>query len=234
MSAEQIARAACEEGRQVLTEPESKRILQETGIPVLEAREADSPEEAVRIAQEVGFPVALKVCSPKVIHKSDVQGVKLDLWGEEAVRRAFEEIRCAAAPYDPQARVSVQPMAPPGGLELVVGTSTDIQFGPVIMFGLGGVFVEVLRDVTFRIIPIEEVDAWEMIQEVQAGALLNGWRGRPPVNKEAVVRLLLQVSQLVEQRSWIQEMDLNPVFAYSEGVLVADARIVISAAELQK
>lgn len=233
MNLEEVRRVVREEGRRVLTEPESKRLLQAAGIPVVEAREASSPEEAVRLAREMGFPVVLKVCSPAVLHKSDLQGVKLDLRDEEAVRRGFEEIRRAAAPHDPNARVSVQRMAPPGGLEVVVGTSTDPQFGPVIMFGLGGVFVEVLQDVVFRIIPIEEADAWEMLQEVRARALLEGYRGRPPVDKEALVRLLLQISRLVERWPWIEEMDLNPVFAYPRGLLVADARIALGA-ELQQ
>jgi len=230
MSATTIIDQARTQGRKILTEVESKQLLEEAGIPTAHARLATSRDAAVQAAREIGFPVVLKVVSPQITHKTDVGGVKLDLKSPEEVAAAFDEIMAAARRAAPDATVdgvSVQQMARPG-IEVIVGVSTDPQFGPVIMFGLGGVLVEVLKDVSFRIIPIATRDARQMIREIKGFPLLEGYRGQDPADLAALESLLLRVSGFVEQQPEVSELDLNPVFAYKDGALAVDARIVLS------
>jgi acyl-CoA synthetase (NDP forming) len=217
------------EGRAVLTEVESKQILEEAGIPAASARLARTADEAVKAASELGYPVVLKIVSPDVTHKSDVGGVKLDLDSAETVAAAFQEITKAVKRQQSEARiegVAVQKMARPG-IEVIVGMSKDPQFGPVLMFGLGGVLVEVLKDVAFRIVPLEARDARQMIREIKGFPVLEGFRGQEPADLEALEKLLLKVSAFVEAHPEIEELDLNPVFAYKDGTLAVDARIVV-------
>jgi len=217
------------EGRAVLTEVESKQILEEAGIPAASARLARTADEAVEAAAELGYPVVLKIVSPDVTHKSDVGGVKLDLDSEETVAAAFQEITKAVKRQQSDARiegVAVQKMARPG-IEVIVGMSKDPQFGPVLMFGLGGVLVEVLKDVAFRIVPLEARDARQMIREIKGFPVLEGFRGQEPADLAALEKLLLKVSAFVEAHPEIEELDLNPVFAYKDGALAVDARIVV-------
>ncbi|TMB98490.1 MAG: acetyl-CoA synthetase [Chloroflexi bacterium] len=217
-------------GRTILTEVESKRVLQEAGIPVVAAELAGTPEEAIRVARKNGFPVALKIVSPEIPHKSDVGGVKLGLASEAEVAAAFQEIITAVKQRQPNANiegVSVQKMAP-DGIEVIIGMSMDRQFGPVLMFGLGGIFVEVLKDVAFRIVPLEPRDAREMIRELKAFAVLEGVRGQPGADLGALEEMLLTVSSFVEEHPEIEELDLNPVFAYQNGAVAVDARIILS------
>ena len=230
MSATTIIDQARTQGRKILTEVESKQLLEEAGVPTARARLATSRDAAVQAAREIGFPVVLKVVSPQITHKTDVGGVKLDLKSPEEVAAAFDEIMAAARRAAPDATVdgvSVQQMARPG-IEVIVGVSTDPQFGPVIMFGLGGVLVEVLKDVSFRIIPIAPRDARQMIREIKGFPLLEGYRGQDPADLAALESLLLRVSGFVEQQPEVSELDLNPVFAYKDGALAVDARIVLS------
>jgi acyl-CoA synthetase (NDP forming) len=230
MSTAAIIDRARTQGRKILTEVESKQLLEEAGIPIVRARLATSRDAAVQAARDVGFPVVLKVVSPQITHKSDVGGVKLDLKSPEEVAAAFDEIMAAARRAAPDAAidgVSVQQMARPG-IEVIVGVSTDPQFGPVIMFGLGGILVEVLKDVSFRIIPIASRDARQMIHEIKGFPLLEGYRGQDPADLAALESLLLRVSAFVEQQPEVSELDLNPVFAYKDGALAVDARIVLS------
>jgi acyl-CoA synthetase (NDP forming) len=217
------------EGRGVLTEIESKQILEEAGIATASARLARSAEEAVKAASEFGYPVVLKVVSPDVTHKSDVGGVKLGLDSAEAVAAAFREITEAVKQTQPDARIegaAVQKMAPPG-IEVIIGMSKDPQFGPVLMFGLGGILVEVLKDVAFRIVPLEPRDARQMIREIKGFPALEGFRGQEPADIEALEKLILNVSAFVEAHPEIDELDLNPVFAYKDGALAVDARVVV-------
>ena len=218
------------EGRTLLNEVESKELLGSAGIPVVPTRFAGSADEAASIAAEVGFPVALKVVSPEITHKSDVGGVELNLADASAVREAYERIVTNAKRAAPAASVdgvSVQQMAKPG-TEVIVGLTTDPQFGPVMMFGLGGIMVEVLKDVAFRIVPLEPRDAKQMVREIKAFPVLEGIRGRAPADLDALERLILQVSSFAEMHPEVAEIDLNPVFAYPDGALAVDARIVIS------
>jgi acyl-CoA synthetase (NDP forming) len=230
MSTTTIIDGARTQGRKILTEVESKQLLEEAGIPTARARLATSRDAAVQAARDIGFPVVLKVVSPQITHKTDVGGVRLDLKSPEEVATAFDEIMAAARRAAPDATidgVSVQQMARPG-IEVIVGVSTDPQFGPVIMFGLGGVLVEVLKDVSFRIIPIAPRDARQMIREIKGFPLLEGYRGQDPADLASLESLLLRVSQFVEKQPEVSELDLNPVFAYKDGALAVDARIVLS------
>ncbi|MCK4581536.1 MAG: acetate--CoA ligase family protein, partial [Dehalococcoidia bacterium] len=175
-----------------------------------------------------GFPVVLKVVSTDVVHKSDAGGVRLGLANATQVGKAYSEIMSSVRQKYPQAMiqgVSVQAMAPPG-IEVIVGMSKDPQFGPVLMFGLGGVLVEILKDVSFRIVPVTRTDAREMIREIKGYPMLEGYRGQGPASVSALEELIVELSQFVEQNPQIKELDLNPVFAYEDKAVAADARIV--------
>ena len=216
-------------GRTSLTECEAKDVLGQAGIRVVETKLARSKEEAVIISKQMGFPVVLKIASPDVIHKSDSGGVELGLDGEIEVTVAYESITSTVRQLNHTAHiegVSVQSMARPG-VEVIVGMSKDPQFGPVIMFGLGGVLVEILKDVSFRLVPLTERDAREMITEIKGYHLLEGYRGKESCDIHCLERLLLQVSDFVARNSEVKELDLNPVFAYGDGAVAVDARIML-------
>jgi acetate---CoA ligase (ADP-forming) subunit beta len=216
-------------GSRVLTEIEAKSIIRDAGICVTDTRLAADIKEALKICKETGFPVVLKIASPDITHKTDAGGVKTGLKDTREVKQAWENIIASVKAKYPNAKiegVSVQEMARPG-VEIIIGMFKDPQFGPVIMFGLGGIFVEVLKDVAFRLIPIVKRDAEEMIEEIKGKALLNGYRGQEPAGREALIETLLKVSSLIEKMPEIKELDINPVFAYKESILAVDARIVL-------
>jgi acyl-CoA synthetase (NDP forming) len=213
----------------LLTEVDSKELLKKAGIPVVEAKLARTKKEAIAISKELGFPVVLKIGSPDVVHKSDSGGVKLGLTNATQVGKAYSQIISSVKQAHPEARidgVSVQTMAPPG-VEVIVGMSKDAQFGPVLMFGLGGILVEVLKDVSFRIVPVTERDAREMINEIKGYPLLQGYRGQKPASIPALEQLIVKVSQFVENNPQIKELDLNPIFAYPDKAVAVDARIIL-------
>jgi acyl-CoA synthetase (NDP forming) len=217
------------EGRSILTEFESKKILKQAGISVVETKLAKTQKEAVSLSQKMSFPVALKIVSPDVIHKSDSGGVKLSLNNVTEVKKAYDEILKKVKKQYPDAvihGVSVQKMIQPG-TEVIVGTSKDPQFGPVIMFGLGGIFVELLKDVSFRVIPVEQRDAQEMIKEIKGYPLLQGYRGKEPANISVLVEIILKISKLIEENPQIKELELNPIFAYRNKAVAVDARIIL-------
>jgi len=216
-------------GRKHLLEMEAKNVCMEYGIPVTRFRLAKSEAEAVKFAEEMGYPVVLKIVSPDIIHKSDVGGVTLNLKNAKEVRKAYKQIMENVKKHKKDAGivgVLVQEMAPPS-TEVIVGAIKDPQFGHALMFGLGGVFVEVLKDVTFRIVPISEEEAREMIGEVKAYPLLRGYRGMPPADIEAIVQILLKTSRLVSEHPEIKELDLNPIMVYEKGAKTVDARIIL-------
>jgi acyl-CoA synthetase (NDP forming) len=216
--------------RRILTESESKRILAEWGIPVVPCEVATSGEEAVGLARSVGFPVVLKILSPDISHKSQVGGVRVNLATEDGVRSAFREIMENANRNAPSARIlgaTVQKMVT--GLEVAIGATNDRQFGHVLMFGRGGVDIESLRDVTFRLIPISVADAEEMIRDIRGFPLLKG-QASPGADTEELRSILLRVSDLIESYPLIEGMDLNPVLVSPRGSSVADARIMVGAA----
>jgi len=230
---ENILAEAIKQKRAFLTETESKQLLKEAGIDVVETHLATSPQEAVSIASKIGFPAVLKIVSTGVIHKSDSGGVKLGLETPEQVAAAYEDIIKAIKKGFPNAEIqgiSVQKMARPG-VEVIIGMSKDPQFGPVIMFGLGGVWVELLKDVSFRITPLATRDAREMIEEIKGYPLLTGYRGQEPADLKKLEDFILKVSVLAENNPRIKEMDLNPVFAYSDGAVAVDARIILEDGE---
>jgi acyl-CoA synthetase (NDP forming) len=217
------------QGRVLLTEIEAKQVIRGAGIKIIETRLAKSQQEAVEISNEIGFPVVLKIASPDITHKTDVGGVKVGLQSPAEVKKAYDEIMASVCKKQPKAKidgVAVQSMAKPG-IEIIVGMYKDAQFGPVIMFGLGGIFVEVLKDVSFRLIPILKRDAEEMIKGIKGYALLNGYRGQEPAHLPSLVDVLLKLSTLVEKTPEIKEIDLNPLFAYKNSAIAADARIVL-------
>jgi acyl-CoA synthetase (NDP forming) len=216
--------------RQLLTEVAAKELLNAEGIPVVPTRLARSSGEAVRLAKSLGLPVALKVVSPDIVHKSDVGGVRLHLTSLAQVGKAYGEIVAGAQARIPDALiegVSVQSMATPG-IEVVAGLTRDRTFGPVVMFGLGGIFVEILNDVAFRVVPLQPRDARAMIREVRGFPVLQGARGAAPVDLAALEGILLKLSSLAERRPEIHEIDVNPVFVYPTGALAVDARVLLS------
>ncbi len=226
---QQIIGTVGSEARTILTEIEAKKLLREVGISVVDTRLATSKEEAISISKQLGFHVVLKMASPDITHKSDAGGVKLGLKTAKQVGKAYDDIMAAIKQKHPRAvihGVSVQKMARPG-VEVIIGMSKDAQFGPVLMFGLGGILVEILKDVSFRIVPLTRRDAREMIREIKAYPLLDGYRGQEPVDVSFLEGLLLKVSQFVEENPEIKELDINPIFAYSDGALAVDARVVL-------
>jgi acyl-CoA synthetase (NDP forming) len=217
------------ETQNLLTEVESKELLKKAEIPVIEAKLARTNKEAISLSREMGFPVVLKISSPDVVHKSDSGGVKLGLTNASQVGKAYSQVMSSIKQAYPEARidgVSVQTMAPPG-VEVIVGMSKDAQFGPVLMFGLGGILVEVLKDVSFRIVPVTERDAREMIKEIKGYPVLQGYRGQKPASIPALEQLIVKVSQFVEKNPQIKELDLNPIFAYPDKAVAVDARIIL-------
>ncbi len=226
-----IIKKALKTKRTVLTEVESKQLVAEAGFPVVETRLAKTKAQAIATSKQMGFPVALKIMSPDIIHKSDSGGVKLGLANAAQVGRAYAEIVAAARQQGPKVAihgVSVQKMAKPG-VEVIMGMSKDAQFGPVLMFGLGGVFVEVLKDVAFRIVPLVRRDASQMIREIKGYPLLEGYRGQEPANITVLEDLLLKLSDFVDKTPQIKELDLNPIMAYSDGAVAVDARVILEA-----
>jgi len=226
---QQIIDRAMSEGRTVLTEVESKEFLKQAGISIIDTKLATSKEEAISISRQFGFLVALKIASPDIVHKTDAGGVRLGLRTAKQVGKAYEDILAAVSQKHPQARiqgVAVQKMARPG-VEVIIGMSKDAQFGPVLMFGLGGILVEVLKDVSFRIVPLARRDAAEMLREIKGYPLLEGYRGQEAVDVSHLEDMLLKVSDFAEQNPEVKELDLNPIFAYSDGAIAVDARIIL-------
>ncbi len=217
------------EGRTVLTEMESKELLKGLGIPTTDMRLAVTEAEAVAMSAEIGYPCVLKVSSHDISHKSDAGGVKVGLKDGAAVAAAYQAIMASCRAAYPDAvieGVTVQTMAKPG-VEVIVGMATDPQFGPVLMFGLGGVWVELLKDVSFKIVPLTRRDAAEAIGDIKAARLLEGFRGSDPVDKGALEDILLRVSEFVAKTPEVAEMDLNPIFAYADGAVAVDARVIL-------
>lgn len=226
----EVLRAALADGRTALTAPEGKAVTDAYGIPTPAEALAESADEAVALADRMGFPVAMKIVSPRILHKTDAGGVRIGVKSAAEVRTAFTEIVTNAKAYDPDARilgVQVQQMVP-AGTEVLIGTVTDPTFGKIVAFGLGGVLVEVLKDVTFRLAPASKDDALSMLDGIRAAEILRGVRGAPPVDREALADLVVKVSQLAADFPEIAEVDLNPVFASQDGVLAADVRILLA------
>lgn len=226
-----IISVARDEGRSKLLEHEAYEVLRIYGLPVPKAALAKVPEEAVKYAESIGYPVVLKVVSPDISHKSDVGGVVLNLGSPTEVKEAFNNIQKNVRELAPNARVYgilVQEMVP-SGLEVIVGSTKDPTFGNLIVFGLGGIFVEVLRDVSFRITPLTQYDAESMINEIRSAKILEGYRGQAPRDKKALVDIIVKLAKFVEEIAEVKDVDLNPVMLYEvgKGAKIADARIIL-------
>jgi len=219
------------QGRSALTEFESKQILTLYGIPVSKHEMATSAGDAVKAAEKIGYPVVLKVVSPEIIHKTDVGGVKLNLSSDVQVKEAYNEMMNTLRSKKIEAKVQgvlVEEMAEKGQ-EVIVGMKRDPTFGPVILFGLGGVFVEILKDVSLRVVPLTRNDALEMMGEIKGYPLLKGYRGQPPSDVESVVEIVLKAGQIAQDLEAISDIDLNPVFVQEagKGSIVVDAKMLL-------
>jgi acyl-CoA synthetase (NDP forming) len=222
-------------GVRELSEIDSKQVLAAWGIPVNRTILAKDADEAVRIARDIHYPLVIKIASPDIIHKTEAKGVVAGINSEIELRQAFDEVINNAKLYKPNARIlgaTVQEYVPPAR-EVIVGALQDPSFGATVMFGLGGVWVEVLKDISFRLAPLSLEDASEMIQEIKGYPILAGIRGAPPADIEAVVNLLQKVGQLAYEIPEISELDINPVFVFEagKGLIAVDARIVLGDAK---
>ena len=224
-----IINQAKREARKALLETEAKTICIEYGNPVTKFNLAKNEKDAIRYADQIGYPIVLKIVSPDIIHKSDAGGVIVNLKNATEVADSYKKIIDNAKKFKTDVKivgVLVQEMAPQS-TEVIVGAIKDPQFGQTLMFGLGGIFVELLKDVTFRIAPIETDDAKEMITQLKAYPLLNGYRNTPLADINALTAILCNTSRLVIDNPEIKELDLNPVMAYQKGAKIVDARIIL-------
>jgi acyl-CoA synthetase (NDP forming) len=224
-----IIKGARSEGRKFLMEHESKEILKIYEIPTTRERLAIDKSEAARVAQEIGFPVVLKVCSPKIIHKSDFGGVIVGLRSPEEVKRAYGNIVRNVSEKRLESEILgilVQEMVPQG-YEVIVGALRDVQFGPVVMFGSGGVLVEALKDVSFRLYPLSRNEILEMIKETKGFSLLEGFRGKKPADLEAIAKTIIKMGEVITDLCDIKEVDINPLIVHNKGVVAVDARIIL-------
>ncbi len=228
----EIIEAARKDGRTALTEIEAKAIFEAYGMPTTKIALAKTEEEAIAAAKKIGYPIVMKIVSPDILHKSDAGGVKVNIKDEAAAREAFNTIMKNAKAYKADANIhgiAVQEMAP-WGTEVILGSINDPTFGPTLMFGLGGIFVEVLKDVTFRVSPVSSVEAMDMINEIKGAKILAGARGEAPRDRKALANAIVNYSSMIlDLKDEIAESDANPflVYAEGEGLKVADARIIL-------
>ena len=228
--AEAIIAAVRRQGRTVLTEPESKQLLAAYGIPTVKTVVAETLDAAVAAAENLGYPIVLKIHSETITHKTDVGGVQLNLRDADAVRAAFRAIErsvCQRAGAEHFQGVSVQPMIKLDGYELIIGSSLDPQFGPVLLFGIGGQLVEVFKDRSLALPPLNTTLAQRMMEHTKIYTALRGVRGRRPVDIAALERLMVRFSHLVVEQKWIKEVDINPLLASPERLLALDARVIV-------
>ena len=210
---------------EVLTRP----LLEAYGIPLVPANIAENEDDAIRVANEIGYPVVTKINSPDILHKSDLGGIRLDLNDAASVRQAYQEMISTVQTKMPNARIEgvlIEATAPKGQ-EVIIGMKRDPGFGPVMMFGLGGIFVELFKDVSFRVSPLTRNDAYDMIQSTRAGKLLTGYRGQKPADLDAVVDTILRLSQLALNFEEIEEIEINPLLVMEKGCLALDGRVIL-------
>jgi acetyltransferase len=222
-------------GQEALGEAETRPLLEAYGIPIIQGLVAHSAAEAGQIAAGIGKPVALKIVSPDILHKSDVGGIVLNLEGQEAVAAAYDEMMETIQAKRPEAKLEgalVEEMAPPGS-EVIVGMRRDPNFGPLVMFGMGGIYVELFKDVSFRIAPFDRAQAHQMVAETKAGTLLSGYRGQEKADLDAIVDTILKLSQLALDFPQIKEIEINPLSVGPEGqgAIALDGRVILSGKE---
>ncbi|MHA1552026.1 MAG: acetate--CoA ligase family protein [Candidatus Heimdallarchaeaceae archaeon] len=219
--------------RTILNYEESRKVMELAGIPLNKMKVAENLEASIQRANEVGYPIVLKVISEDVIHKSDSGGVKVGIKSDDELSESYQEMMENVLSFYPDAKiegVSVEEMV--SGVELIIGTNTDSQFGKMIALGIGGIFVEVYKDVSFRLIPVSSKDVQNMIEEIKGRAMFDGFRGMPKVNLGELTALILTLSKLIEDHPVIFEMDLNPVVATENGLRAIDARIILEKKKL--
>ena len=226
---DEIFKVAKDEDRNFLYEHEAKALFALYDMPVTQIHVAPTEDEAVEAANRIGYPIVLKIVSPQILHKSDAGGVIVGVEDDQGIRDGFKKIVKNAKAYNADAEITgilVQEMAP-NGTEIIVGSTTDPTFGPTLMFGLGGIFVEILKDVSFRVAPITERDAAEMIEEIKAVKILDGARGMPPCHKPTLAEILHKTSKMLMENPEIKELDMNPILAYPDSAMIVDARIIM-------
>jgi acyl-CoA synthetase (NDP forming) len=226
---ETIMQRALKEGRSSLLIHEAQRICELHHIPTPKSGLATNAQEAVREAKEVGFPAVMKIVSPQITHKSDVGGVIVNIRDEKQLRAEYEELIVRVRRKEPSAKVLgvlIERMMP-SSTELIIGGIRDKQFGPSIMFGIGGIFAEIYDDVAFRVAPVDAIDTLNLVQGLRGSKILSGARGQPPADLDSIKSTLINVSNLMMEHGSVEQLDLNPVIAYSEGVCAVDCRIII-------
>ena len=227
---EDIIQKALQEGRSSLLIHESQQICKLHHIPTPISHVVQNVDEAVTKGNQIGFPVVLKIISPQILHKSDVGGVILGINSEAGLKEAYPKLIANVHKNNSEAEVLgvlIEKMMPPS-TEVIVGGIRDSQFGPSVMFGMGGIFTEVYEDVAFRVAPIDKIDALNLIHELRGSKILEGIRGQPPADLDAIVDVLLNASILMSQHTAINQLDLNPVTVYPDAVCAVDTRIVLA------
>lgn len=230
-----IIKSALNENRTFLMEHESKDLITKYDIPVGQYKVVKTEDEAVRFAKSIGYPVVVKLMSPDIIHKTEAGVIKLNLNSEEEIRKGYNEIIINGKNFNPEAQiigVNIQKMAEKGVVEIIIGGIRDINFGPVLMYGLGGIFVEIFKDVSYRVCPISRDECNRMIRSIKAFPLLDGYRGKPKADIEKVIDTLLKCCTLLIENQEIEQLDLNPVIVFekNKGLVVVDARIILKEA----
>jgi acetyl-CoA synthetase (ADP-forming) len=214
-------------------EPDAEKLASAYGIPVAKSGTATSVTQALSLSKKIGYPVVMKIVSPDVLHKTDMGGVRVNIKAPSEVREAYRAILGNTLRYKKDANVAgilVQKMATTGH-EFVIGATRDPQFGPTVMFGLGGIYVELFRDVSFRFAPVSEKDSFEMIKELKAAPLLTGFRGSRPLDISATSSAIRSVGSMIVDNKDIDSIDINPIFVYSRGVMATDVRIILRKAQ---
>jgi len=228
MNARETMDAAQAEGRRVLDVHESRVVFSAMGVPMNKSALARDRDEAKKAASAIGFPVVMKIVSPDIIHKTEVGGVKVGLKDEEDVARAHDAMMASVKAKRPDARVKgvvIEEMVK--GTELIIGSTCDAQFGRMLMFGMGGVFVEIYKDVSFRLVPISAFDAHEMIEEIRGKAIFEGARGFPKADKDKLAKILVDISSGLGRFPDIEELDINPLMLTEKGLVAVDARVIL-------
>lgn len=223
--AEVVFQKANDAGREFLSATEVYEILDAYRIPIADWRIATNAVEATTAAAQINFPVVVKADSETIVHKSDVGGVAVDLWDSDSVRSVVEEMEERLEAED--LKFLIQKYLP-GGKEVIIGAKAEEGLGHIVMFGMGGIYVEIMKDVSFKLTPITTLEAQEMISSLQAAPLLKGVRGEKGINEEGIIEIIQRLSQLVSEYPVIEELDLNPVIAYEDQAFVVDARISIA------
>jgi len=213
-----------------LTEAEAYNLLSKYGIPVPTYSVASSEEEAVKASDSLGFPLVMKIVSPDIVHKTDIGGIKMNIINPPQVKKAYKSIIYHVRKNKPEARINgvLLYKQAPEGIEVVVGMTRDPQFGPTVMFGLGGIFIEILKDVAFRVCPVERTDIEEMLTEIEGIKMLQGYRGQPRRDVNAIIDIIMRVSRLALDYSVVKGIDLNPIIVYEKGAVVVDAKVFLN------